>query len=287
MVVACFDVGGTGLKAAFIDSEINVHDYQYIQTPDSLEEMLVEMDLFIVKRDITAISISFPGAINYKTGYIEGLSAVPYIHGVSWYELLSEYNVPVYLENDANCVGLSELAENKDIQNCACVVIGTGIGGALIINRHLVKGKKSYGGEFGYMMLQNMRPSIKNWSQIASTGSLVRFVNSQADQKYHNLNGKDIFDLANNGDSVCNQAIDTMVENLCQGLLNIYYCIDPDAIYLGGSISQDIRFIEKVKLHLEKLKNEFPNDLPEVPIVEACRYGANANLIGAYVNTLQ
>ena len=45
----------------------------------------------------------------------------------SWYEALSSYQIPVHLENDANCVGLSELLAHPELENAACVVIGTGI----------------------------------------------------------------------------------------------------------------------------------------------------------------
>lgn len=91
--------------------------------------------------------------MDIETGVIQGLSAVPYIHGVSWYELLSQYGCPVYLENDANCVGLSELAVDDQLSTFACVVCGTGIGGALIVDRKLIRGKQGFGGEFGYMLI--------------------------------------------------------------------------------------------------------------------------------------
>ena len=54
--------------------------------------------------------------------------SIPYIHGFSWYEALAHHKLPVHLENDANCVGLSELLAHPEIENAACVVIGTGIG---------------------------------------------------------------------------------------------------------------------------------------------------------------
>lgn len=287
MIVACFDVGGTGVKSALIGQDKTLGNYREIPTPDSLEGLLDFMDQVIGQQTVSAISISFPGAINQAEGRIEGLSAVPYIHGVSWYDLLSHYAVPVFLENDANCVGLSELAINESVQNCACVVVGTGIGGALIINRQLVRGRKSYGGEFGYMMIKGMDFPIKNWSQLASTGSLVRRVQAHPNKKYQSLDGKEIFGLAAVGDPVCGKAIDTMVENICQGLLNLYYTFDPELIYIGGSISQNATFIQMVKEKLTHLQQVFPDDLPEIPEVQACTYTKDANLIGAYMNTLQ
>lgn len=287
MAIACFDIGGTGVKSACIDNDKQVKDYQYISTPENLEDLIHFIDSYVTNRDIEAISLSVPGAINQETGYIEGLSAVPFIHGISWFDILSHHDVPVYLENDANCVGLSELFSDDAVQNFACVVVGTGIGGAVIIDRKLIRGRKYYGGEFGYMMIKDMSSPIQNWSQLASTGSLVRRVVNLEDGAYHDLNGKDIVDLAQQGNQVCLDALDNMIQYLCQGLLNIYYALDPEVIYVGGSISQNTFFMEKVQDKFKVLQQSFPDDLPEIPIVQACTYTKDANLIGAYVNAAQ
>lgn len=287
MVIACFDIGGTGVKAGCIGEDKKIQLYQHIQTPSSLEELVSFIDDYLIEKDVKAISLSVPGAINQKTGYIEGLSAVPFIHGISWFDVLSHHKVPIYLENDANCVGLSELFSNDTIQNFACVVIGTGIGGAVVIDRKLIRGRKYYGGEFGYMLIKDMSSPIQNWSQLASTGSLVRRVVSHDSEMYHQLNGKDILSLAKQGDQVCLRALDSMIHYLCQGLLNIYYTLDPDNIYIGGSISQNTFFMQKIQDTLKMLQQSFPDDLPEVPVVQACTYKKDANLIGAYVNAIQ
>ena len=72
---------------------------------------------------------------------------MPYLTSMafSWYEALAHHQLPVHLENDANCVGLSELLAHPEIENAACVVIGTGIGGAMIINGKLHRGRHGLG----------------------------------------------------------------------------------------------------------------------------------------------
>ncbi|WP_161980614.1 ROK family protein [Streptococcus sp. S784/96/1] len=287
MVVACFDIGGTGVKSALISDDLQLRSYQEIATPDQLEMLLAHMDEVICQEGVTAISLSVPGAINYCDGTIGGLSAIPYIHGVSWYDLLETYHLPIYLENDANCVGLSALAERPTLKNCACVVVGTGIGGALILNGRLVRGARSYGGEFGYMMLKGMDFPLKNWSQLASTGSLVRRVQAHPKECYHSLDGKAIVALAEQGDLVCQTALGEMVDALCQGLLNLHYVIDPELIYIGGSISQSKAFIKRLVDRLQELQQLFPEDFPQIPHIKACHHTKHANLIGTYINTCQ
>lgn len=288
MVVASFDIGGTGIKAAFIDIDKQIRNRQEWSTPESLQILLEQMKDFMQQAEsLDAISLSIPGAVDLDTGIIQGLSAIPYIHGVSWYDLLVEYSCPVYLENDANCVGLSELAIADSPSTFACVVVGTGIGGSLVVNGQLVRGARGFGGEFGYMLIDSGKQSLKNWSQLASTGSLVRAVAREYGESEKNWNGKKIFELASQGDLICEKAIDTMTRNIAIGCLNLFYFFEPQVIILGGSISQNPVFINSIQKQLDCIQKNHPEEFPILPKIRACHYKANANLVGSYMRTLQ
>ncbi|WP_303972719.1 ROK family protein [Streptococcus merionis] len=286
MAVMCFDIGGTGVKSAVIDQDKQIRQKESIPTPDNLDGLLDWMDSCLKKTDVEAISISFPGAVDPIAGIIGGISAVEYIHGVSWYELLSRYQLPIFMENDANCVGLSQLAMEESSDTFFCVVCGTGIGGAVIIDRRLIRGPKAYAGEFGCMVLGGYEPPVQNWSQIASTGSLVRYVKRHSQTKNQNWNGRKIFEEAQNGDSVCQEAVEQMVQNFALGLMNLYYVLDPEVIYIGGGISQNEVFIAMVQAKLQQMVAEY-DGFPEVPLIQSCSFHQDANLMGAYMNTLQ
>ena len=241
MVIATVDIGGTGIKFAAMSKEGEILDKQEIATPDDLDGLLDWLKLLLSKRDYQGIAMSVPGAVDRKTGTIGGISAVPYIHGFSWYDKLASYELPIHLENDANCVGLSELLAHPELENAACVVIGTGIGGAMIINGRLHRGKHHLGGEFGYMTTLAPAEKLNNWSQLASTGNMVRYLAEKSGQT--DWNGRKIYQEAEAGNTLCQEAIERMNRNLAQGLLNIQYLFDPDVISLGGSISQNKTFI--------------------------------------------
>lgn len=286
MLVACFDIGGTGVKSALIGADKQVRQKKEIPTPKHLEGLLDFIKETVSQdAEIAAISLSFPGAIDQETGQIQGLSAVPYIHGFSWYETLSSYGLPIFLENDANCVGLSQLAVDETVENMLCVVCGTGIGGAMIVNRQLIRGPKSYGGEFGYMLIAGLGHPIQNWSQLASTGSLVRRVAAHPETAGQTWSGRTIFEAAAAGNMVCQEAIDSMVTNMAVGILNLYYCFDPQVVYIGGGISQNPDFVVLLQKRLERLVQD-ELGYPEVPRVEACYHHQDANLVGAYMNAL-
>lgn len=288
MVVACFDIGGTGIKAALIDEGKHLRNRQEWATPENLQILLEQMkDFMHATESLEAISLSIPGAVDLETGVIRGLSAIPYIHGISWYELLAEFACPVYLENDANCVGLSELALDDSPSTFACVVVGTGIGGALLVNGQLVRGSRGFGGEFGYMLIDSGQEPLKNWSQLASTGSLVRSVAKQSGEAEENWNGKKIFDQASQGDVICKKAIETMAKNIAIGCLNLFYFFEPQVIAFGGSISQNPLFIKAIRHQLHLIQEAYPEEFPVLPEIRACYYKENANLVGAYMRTLQ
>ena len=284
MVTATVDIGGTGIKFAAMSKEGKIVEKQDIATPDNLDDLLAWLDVCLSKRDYQGIAMSVPGAVDRATGIIGGISAVPYIHGFSWYDKLASYGLPVRLENDANCVGLSELLAHPELENAACVVIGTGIGGALILNGRLHRGKHYLGGEFGYMLLSEPAETLGNWSLLASTGSLVRSVQASTDSK--DWNGKKIYQAAATGDETCQAAIEQMNRNLAKGLLNIQYLFDPDVISLGGSISQNPDFIKGVRSAIAYYVNRY-EEYSVAPEILACTYQGEANLYGALVNWLQ
>ena len=284
MVIATVDIGGTGIKFAAMSKEGEILEKQELATPDNLGDLLAWLDSCLSKRAYQGIAMSVPGAVDRATGIIGGISAVPYIHGFSWYDKLASYDLPIHLENDANCVGLSELLAHPELENAACVVVGTGIGGAMIFNGRLHRGKHQLGGEFGYMLLSEPAETLGNWSLLASTGSLVRSV--QASTGSQDWNGKKIYEAAAAGDETCQAAIEQMNRNLAKGLLNIQYLFDPDVISLGGSISQNPDFIQGVRSAIAYYVDRY-EEYSVVPEILACTYQGEANQYGALVNWLQ
>lgn len=284
MVIATVDIGGTGIKFAAMSKEGEILDKQEIATPDDLDSLLDWLKMLLSKREYQGIAMSVPGAVDRKTGTIGGISAVPYIHGFSWYDKLASYELPIHLENDANCVGLSELLAHPELENAACVVIGTGIGGAMIVNGRLHRGKHHLGGEFGYMTTLAPAEKLNNWSQLASTGNMVRYLTEKSGQT--DWNGRKIYQEAEAGNTLCQEAIERMNRNLAQGLLNIQYLFDPDVISLGGSISQNKTFIEGVRSAISYFVDRY-EEYTVTPEIVACTYQGEANLYGALVNWLQ
>lgn len=241
-----FDIGGTYIKYAVMDQEGNKLVSGKFPTPKEGLEPFLQTICEIVKdlRDsyeLQGIALSSPGAVEVKTGFIGGASALPYIHGVPMTSLIKERTgLPVSIENDANCAALAEgwLGAAKDVDYFICIVIGTGIGGSIVMNHSILRGATLHGGEFGYMIMGGALQAGKNplhstWSQSASTNALVREVERKKSLTHCSLDGEEVFRLAESGDSIALESIAQFYKRIAIGIYNLKYALDPEKILIG------------------------------------------------------
>jgi predicted NBD/HSP70 family sugar kinase len=286
------DVGGSSIKYALMDGEGKFYEKGSVKTPDTGIDDFIDtvgsiVDNFKENHEIVGLACSLPGAVEPKSGIIYGASAIPYIHGPNIKELLSNRTqVRVSIENDANCAGLAEgwLGSAKDCENFICVVIGTGIGGCVVANKKILRGKNLHGGEFGYMLVDDSDGIDEHtWSNTGSTFALVKRVAKVKGIKVEELNGKKVFEMAEQGDEEVKQAIDKWYNYLVRGIFNLQYIIDPEKILIGGAISSRQDFYDIVNGRLNEMKSVYAKlDIS----VEKCAFENDANLIGALYNFL-
>lgn len=286
------DVGGSSVKHALINENGEIIKRGSIKTIGNDIDKFIEsigkfVDEYKKQNKIEGLACSFPGAVDVQTGFIGGASAVECIHGPNIEELLEDRcGVRVTLENDANCAALAEgwIGAAKDVANFICIVCGTGIGGAIVINNSIVKGRHLHGGEFGFMFTKNSDGYLDNtWSEIASTNSLVHRVAKVKEIDKENLNGLKVFKLAEEGDKQVAGEIDKWYMDLARGIFNLQYILDPDKIIIGGGISSRPDFDKKINEKLVLLKGRYATlDIK----VEKCKFKNDSNLIGALYNFL-
>lgn len=265
-----------------------------VPTPrEGLDEFIRVIDSLVKefqqKQEIKGIALSMPGAVNVEKGHIEGASAIPFIHGPNIKEILEKQTgLTVELENDANCAGLAEgwIGAAKDVRDYICIVIGTGIGGALVIDKKIRHGHHLHGGEFGFMIMEDYlnQPLGESWSALGATGALVRLVAKRKGMDPSTLNGKKVFELADEGDEEVNDEIEKFIKRLAVGILNLQYAIDPEKILIGGAISSREDLVNRINEKLSQMKT----DVHRLTIkVEKCQFGNDSNLIGALYHFLQ
>lgn len=281
-----FDIGGTAVKYGVIDNRGTIYDKGLFSTPDSLGGLLdaIKQILSTYQEQYipVAIALSIPGAVNEESGFIGGITALKYIHGFNIKAKFSEVlGLPVGMANDANCAVLSEgwIGAAKDVKSYACVVIGTGVGGGVVVNGQLVSGATQHGGEFGYWIMDPF--SRANWSDLGSTRILLH--KAAWALGVDTIKGEDFFALVEN----CHPLMASLLDEFCfinaLGIYNIKHAIDPDLIMVGGGISSQPKVIEGINNQLKILLSRGRN--MEFEVV-ACHHRNDANLIGAVYNML-
>ncbi|AVK63729.1 ROK family protein [Lactobacillus sp. CBA3606] len=278
------DIGGTTIKFAIWDGQ-TLRQHHAVATPttklDFFELLTAEVNAMRMQWSIVGVGISSPGAVNKKTGVVEGASAIPYLHHFSIQaELTAKFGVPVSMENDANCAALAELASGagQDVDSLALLVIGTGVGGALILNHHIWHGAHLFGGEFGYTMV-NEQATLSELGTVPQ--ALKRFLATKPTGT--RLSGQQLFELAAAGDSDAIDAVTVMYHALAIGIYNLQYSFDPEKIVLGGGISNNPQLIPGIEREIEKIRDrvKIASIKPQLVV---CKYTDEANLRGAVVD---
>ena len=282
MAILSFDVGGSSIKYGVVLSDGTLTEKGKVKTPDSIEAFY---DAVVAIRkacpvEVEGAGFSFPGAVDFEHGTIGGDSAVRYIHKFPIVKALSErLGMCVSMENDANCAGLGECAwgAGKGFDNVIFIVIGTGIGGAVILGHKIYRGNHFHGGEFGYMI---MNPEMEILSNTGSTRALVERVAKAKGVDAASLDGEKVFAMADAGDGVANREVEVMCEYLAKAIFNLQYAIDPDVVLLGGGVSARPDIVPKVQAHVDAILEK--EEMAHIrPIVRACEAGNDANLLGA------
>ncbi|MBQ1827042.1 MAG: ROK family protein, partial [Erysipelotrichaceae bacterium] len=157
MKLLAIDVGGTEIKSALIDQDYTLSDWDSIPTPqDSFEDFLSAIDMIYAKYrgQVEGVAMALPGFIDSEKGLCNSGGALTYNAGKYLGPILEErLGCRVHLENDGKAAAMAELANGslRGCKNAAVFIIGTGIGGGLIVDGKLVKGKNFTAGELSFL----------------------------------------------------------------------------------------------------------------------------------------
>lgn len=286
-----FDLGGTSVKYACSDASGRMERSGSFPTPiTGMEHMLLEMrriyDLMRPDQDIVGIAVSSPGAVDITSGIVRGISAIPYIHGFPMTEAISQRldGLPVSIENDGNCAALGELWKGAAAgkRNIVSVVCGSGIGGSIVVDGRVCRGRSDNGGEFGNYLVNREEGRYRTWSHY----TMVK----QA-EKYEKLtgqaaDGKRMFQLAKEGDPNAIRLVEEFYEAMAVGMFNIQFTLDTELIVLGGGVSEAPFLIPEIYKRMEAMasKDRFGFLMPTIV---PCHFGNKANLYGALFHHIE
>lgn len=252
-MIALFDIGGTSIKYGLADE--NRSGFALVEAGETdsnakeikglgIQEKVIRLtEKMAEKYLLTGVSISTAGMVDEKMGCILYANEnIPEYTGVDWKKKFDvHFQLPCEVENDVNAAALGEYAygAGAGYESLLMMTIGTGIGGAIIQEGRIIRGHSHSAGEIGYMYMDGMA-----FQDIASTTALVRKVEKMLGEK--DLNGRMIFQRAQNGDRICATAIEEICRKIATGIFNCVCLLNPEAVILGGGIMEQKEYLEPI-----------------------------------------
>lgn len=236
------DLGGTNIRSGKIIDDKIVHLTRR-PTPSngSVEEVMQQIYSVIDEcfdASTTSIGVGVPSVVDVEKGIVYDVTNIPSWKVVPLKELLEKrYNVPVYVNNDANCFAVGEkyFGKAKSYKNIVGITLGTGLGCGLIFNGKLYEGSNCGAGEFGNV------PYLSHNVEYYCSGQFF------TDEK--KVKAIDIFHLAQKGDAAALKLFAEYGFHLGEVLKSILYAYDPEIVILGGSVVRSFDFFKDAMYH--------------------------------------
>jgi fructokinase len=262
------DLGGTKIEAVAIDDGGTQHFRHRVSTPvgdyDGTLKAIVELVSGIEKAcgEKGTVGVGTPGAISPRTGLIKNANSTVLNGRALDRDLAHMLGRRVLLENDANCFALSEAVDGaaSDVEVVFGVILGTGVGGGIVIDKRLVSGRNRIAGEWGHNPLPWPAPDELPGESCycGKTGCIETFLSGPAiSRQFHartgrNLTGEAISVAAGAGDIEALSMLEVYEDRLARGLAHVVNILDPGKIVLGGGLSNIERLYQRIPLLIQR-----------------------------------
>ena len=298
------DIGGTKISAGVVDSSGNLIDSSRCSTPTEGGKELISSVINLIKEfnkkyEIKGIGISIAALISSDYGTIVGAPNIANLSKLNFVnEIKEEFELPIIIENDANAAMWAEFkfGNAKGLNPVMFFIIGTGVGGGLVIDGKLFKGANGIGAEFGHMCVVpdgllcgcGSKGCIE---QYASGGALIRYANeallANPDKSEEvlsfgegKLSGTALTKAAKAGNELALAAFSKQADWLGLACASYSLIIDPQAIIIGGGVvDAGELFLAPVRAAMRKYMPFAESHVP--PKIIAAKFGNDAGLIGA------
>jgi len=278
------DLGGTKIESVLLDDDFGVLKRKRIPTPqnnyhqilNSISSLVLEMSENVSD---FSLGICTPGAISKQTGLLKNSNTQCLIGKPFKEDLENQIGKQIFVENDANCFAMAEatLGVAMEYDVVLGVILGTGVGGGIVINKKLHSGRTNIAGEWGHHTLHR----DGNLCYCGKTGCVETYISGPSlENQWAKLTGKSqhLPEILSNIDNEIGKKWKAdFLENFGYGLANVIDILDPDAIVLGGGLSNiDFLYFEGK----ESVYDKVFSDLVDTPILKN-KLGDSAGVFGA------
>jgi glucokinase len=260
------DVGGTKVAGGVVDAAGRILEQHRVTTPARDAQATTDAIVMVIEKlrgrhdDIEAVGLGIAGFVDAGRSVVYfAPNLLGWRDGPLREELEKRIGLPVVVENDANAAawGEARFGAGREEGCIVCVTLGTGVGGGIIVDRHLFRGGFGVAAEIGHIqMVEGGRPCGCGqrgcWEQYASGGALVREARERAEEDRgaaelllglgdgtpQGIAGEHVTYAAHRGDPVAIDAFNTLGHWVGQGLADLAAILDPEVFILGGGVSE-------------------------------------------------
>lgn len=279
--VLAFDIGGTKIYNTIINENGEViSDVEKNHTPKTIEGIVEVLKTAIDKYEnkVDIIAIATAGAVNNENTKVVSSTGnlVENYRDIKFQELS---NKKVFLENDANAAAWAEhiVGASKNCENSIMLTLGTGVGGGIILNNKLYKGKSGAAGEMHFKMFPDKRRKCTCGSydcfEAYASGTALKWT---AEEMLNNkdVTTYDVIDGVNAGDKKMVEVFNVWQNYITQGIIGLANLFDPDCFILSGSMAQ---FVD-----VEKIQNIVNSEIVTAKtVVKQAEAGNYSGMVGA------
>ena len=262
------DLGGTNIKAGVVTDEGKLLNKVTCKTNADrpMEDIIHDMgrvaadavkDAGLEVSDIEAIGIGSPGTPDNDEGLLVYSNNLPFVMAPMRKLIREVIDLPVYIDNDANCAAMAEAVAGaaKGAKDSVTITLGTGVGAGVIVDGKIYSGFNQAGSEFGHTVLVSGGiecPCGRKgcFEQYASASALARMTREAAEKNPDSLlnkvyeqqgewNAQIAFIAMRDGDETAKEVVDTYTSYLADGLANAINAFMPEVLVVGGGVCNE------------------------------------------------
>jgi glucokinase len=302
------DLGGTKLLAGAVDADLNVHHRAHRTAAGEDRATVLDLVVEAVQEtaeaagaEVLGVGFGIPSLIDQERGIAVSTVHLP-IADFPFRDLMAErLGLPVFVDNDANCALLAEHRHGAaaGARHAVMLTLGTGIGGAMVVDGKLVRGAVGSAGELGHMVVdldgppcQGSCPNQGCLEALASGSALGRaavaaaarnpgsgLAHAQAGGR--ELTGALVTELAHDGDADALQCVRTAGEALGVGIANLVNIFNPEVVVVGGGVIAAGELLLEPAREVVAARALSPSK--DIVRIASARFGAESGMLGAAV----
>ena len=279
------EIGGTKFQAIVADEKLNIFERVFVTVGDVKKASILQDKIknsitkLMYNHEIESIGVGFGGPIDIISGKIFASFQVEGWNNFNlkmW--LNNKFNIPVFVENDANTAALAEarIGCGENFNRVFYITLGSGVGGGFVIDGEIYHGKSLCESEFGHIRINKDGATVESCcSGWALNNKLREYIRKEPDGILSELakdKGEDpskfILEAIKKGDLKAKAIIYNMTDNLAFGLSHVVHLLNPDIIIVGGGLSLIGEYISVSILTMipKYIMASIKNNLPEIKI---------------------